>query len=541
MKKQTQAATTRLILDGENFFGAIHDALDAVEQSEPSPNTYVRLAFWEIEHELLLVRAPEEVTLEEKLRAVADAGHRVQIIMWCPARLDIRVQKGQLSENVYNTNLATARQLGGYRGQNDSGGSIEVLMEVYNGWNGSSVHQKMVLWSLQGQLNALIGGINLAGFYWDNEAHEGRYEGGMGGVPLGDTVHDSVLQLDGPAAVVIEEEWLRRWKKRYYTTQLTGNQGAGTTPIADPTDYERQPRARVRDQPRGREDVVIATTSSESYLGRATDIQSLLVERIRRAQDYIYFEGFIFSDPTLVAELAARLRAPNPPLVIIMVPMPYEENPFPFDYLNYISFAKLALASCDAVTAKGRTVARQDCSRWKVNESLNVWSTLRSMTSTVANRWMENDSFTCQPRNGAELSCPLLQIEGFQGGVRFYSPIRRPDSRSEETAIYIHSKLALFDDDVAVVGSANFSYRSMVYDGELSAFVHGDGARRIRETLFRHYNMRTPAQWDADAVDDVGDLRVRRTGVLRLELEHFDRRIPSAKDPAYKWANHTFF
>ncbi|RYZ15819.1 MAG: hypothetical protein EOO70_05955, partial [Myxococcaceae bacterium] len=222
MKKQTQAATTRLILDGENFFGAIHDALDAVEQSEPSPNTYVRLAFWEIEHELLLVRDPEEVTLEEKLRAVADAGHRVQIIMWCPARLDIRVQKGQLSENVYNTNLATARQLGGYRGQNDSGGSIEVLMEVYNGWNGSSVHQKMVLWSLQGQLNALIGGINLAGFYWDNEAHEGRFDGGMGGIPLGDTVHDSVLQLDGPAAVVIEEEWLRRWKKRYYTTQLTG-------------------------------------------------------------------------------------------------------------------------------------------------------------------------------------------------------------------------------------------------------------------------------------------------------------------------------
>ncbi|MCP3105495.1 hypothetical protein LZ198_42220 [Myxococcus sp. K15C18031901] len=229
-----------------------------------------------------------EVTLEEKLKAVADAGHLVQLIMWCPAQLDIYFQKGGLSENVYETNLATAIELGGYRGQNDRGGSIEVLMEIYNGWNGSSVHQKLVLWSIEGSLTALVGGMNLAGFYWDNEAHEGHHGGGMGGeAPLGHTVHDSALRLDGPAAIVVEEEWLRRWRKRYYKTQLLNNRGKGTTLVADPKDYERQPKARMEDQPLGREDVVIATTNSESYGGRAADIQSLLVEQIRAARRYI--------------------------------------------------------------------------------------------------------------------------------------------------------------------------------------------------------------------------------------------------------------
>ncbi|WP_141326607.1 phosphatidylserine/phosphatidylglycerophosphate/cardiolipin synthase family protein [Myxococcus sp. AB025B] len=541
MKKQTQAATTELILDGENFFGTLFDALDAVEHSEPAPNTYVRLAFWQVEHDLLLIRHPEEITLEEKLKAVADAGHHVQLIMWCPAQLDIHFQKKGLSQGIYNTNLATANALGGYRGRDDSGGSIEVLMEIYNGWNGSSVHQKLVLWSIEGLLTAMVGGMNLASFYWDTENHEGRHKGGMGGAPLGRTVHDSALRLDGPAAVVVEEEWLRRWRKRYYKTQLLNNRGTGTTPVADPKDYESQPKARLEDQPPGYEDVVIATTSSESYGGRAADIQSLLVEQIRAARRYIYFENYIFSDPTLVEALATRLRGPRPPIVIIMVPMPYEENPYPFDYLNYISFAKLALASCDAVTAKGRTVERERCSKWGVSESMNAWSTLRSMTSTVTNRWLETDAFSCQPQNGAELTCPLLQLQGFRGGIRFYAPVRRPSMNSARTAIYIHSKLALFDDSVAVVGSANFSYRSMVYDGELSAFVHGDGARRIRETLFRHYNMNTPEDWDDDAVGDLTDLPLWETGVLRLELEDFDRRVPSDKSPEYKWGNHTFF
>jgi phosphatidylserine/phosphatidylglycerophosphate/cardiolipin synthase-like enzyme len=45
---------------------------------------------------------------------------------------------------------------------------------------------------------------------------------------------------------------------------------------------------------------------------------------------------------------------------------------------------------------------------------------------------------------------------------------------------YPHSKLALFDDRYALVGSSNWTYRSMEYDGEITTMIDdGDKVAQI--------------------------------------------------------------
>src|SRR5262249_52484718 len=64
--------------------------------------------------------------------------------------------------------------------------------------------------------------------------------------------------------------------------------------------------------------------------------------------------------------------------------------------------------------------------------------------------------------------------------------------------IYVHSKLALIDDAIAFVGSANFTTRSMLYDGELSLQLN-DAATvtAIRNRVFPHWGSTDVATWAA--------------------------------------------
>jgi phosphatidylserine/phosphatidylglycerophosphate/cardiolipin synthase-like enzyme len=530
-----QGNSVELLLDGVNFFTRLEALLGAVRDARPHAGTYVRLAFWEITTDLVL---PSGTTIVDALKAVADAGHPVDVIMWCPARLDVRLDK-KLSTNVFDKNTATAKAIAGY--DSNSGGRIRVLLEHYNGYNGSSTHQKIVICALRGQLSAVVGGMNLAPFYMDNEAHQlGDQKAGMGG-PLGDTIHDSAVALEGPAAVDVETEWLRRYKKRFYETQIFGNRGAESDPPdEDPTEYDALYRADGAGQVgRGRAAVQIATTNSESYFGRETDIQNLLVECIRQARSYIYLEGYVISDPTLIVELRKRLRQSVRPKIIVMVPQPYAKNPYPFDYLNYISAVKIGLESCTRVQIGGTWIRRDQCSAWKIREGYNFWSTLTSITSVLRNKWFEDDRFS-YTLNGTTREVPLKAIEDFDGAVPFYAPYVA--KKSKTSAIYIHSKLALFDDAVAVIGSANFSYRSQVYDGEMSAFVRdGTSVAGIREQLFEHWGL-------DDRVEGFDESLGRRRGrthwVTALRLSDFPRISPLDVAPnplaAYKKIAHTF-
>lgn len=526
------------ILEGDSYFKRVQDLLYEVRKAEPASGTYVRLAFWEIDSGLKL---PNDRTIAAWLKKVADAGHPVDVITWCPARLDVYIDKC-LSAEIKKTNDAFAKAVAGYdqkkkKKDEKTTGYVRVLQEIYNGWNGSSTHQKIVIASIAGKLKVLLGGMNLAPFYYDNAKHAGTMGGGMGDGPLGSTIHDTAVQIEGPSAIDVESEWLRRYNKRFHKTQLTGNAGKLTDPASSSPPFESLAKGKLSEQAiLGANTMVeIRTTNSESYFGRDTHIQQRLVELIRAATKYVYLEGFVISDPTIIYELCARVQKIKGLKVLIMVPQPYEKNPFPFDYLNYISFAKLALATCDGVKIKGQWIKRKDCSQWALSESYNFWSTLRSITSTVKNRWLEEDSFSCTTKVGNKKhTAKLLEIEDFHGGVRFYAPKRKLFNSTN--GIYIHSKLALFDDAVAVIGSANFSYRSQVYDGEISAFIEGNVVAAIRADLLKHWGLKDGIDKFAASIGGSG----RTHWVDALECSDYPKKAPSKINPSYGKINHSF-
>ncbi len=483
-----------LILDGSNYFGRLKSLFVSLLAEPPAADTYLRLAFWEIEHGLRLPSVPADLanpdlaflqnrgrTIVHWIEAIADKGHRVDVIMWCPKDIDVKFD-GNLSTHIYNTNQDTARRLGLLTPGN--GGSINVLSEIYGGRTdyGKSVHQKIVLVSVQGVLTALLGGMNLASFYYDDDQHSATLNGGMGGIPLGHTIHDTAVQLQGAAAYDVEAEWLRRYEKRFEFFSL--HRGVGTTDKGNET-LQTIPKSQLQTQPTHRPNqptrmgpytVQIATTNSEGMLGQ-THIRDLLIEKIKAAQQYIYLEGYMVSDPKLLAALRARQQAAPNVKLIVMVPKPFAQNPYPFDYLNYISFVKLALDTATEVRVKGNWVARANCTKWKLDEKYSGF---------ILNDWMQNDTFDYTLNTGQSDSVKLIDIQDFRGGIRFYSPMVRNGHTTN--AIYIHSKLALIDNSTAVIGSANFTYRSQEYDGEISAFI-GDDVTDFCQDLWRHWGL----------------------------------------------------
>ncbi|MFL5349095.1 MAG: phospholipase D-like domain-containing protein [Hyalangium sp.] len=533
MNAQSQGNTVQFILDGENFFHEFRDQLAAVRASAPAQNTYVRLAYWEAEHSLRLDTPTTGPTLETALKAVADAGHRVELILWQPASIDRRMD-ANLSQAVFNTNQETIRRLNGYRDNR-----IQAYFEVYKGWiAGTSNHQKMAIFSIAGHLRVLVGGINLASFYWDDHHHTlaAPYAPHAGGD--GRSCHDTAVLLEGPATLDVEREWLRRWNKQVYFTP--GNQPKATL---------AQNAAAVNGAT-----VNVLTTNSESWGGRSADIQALLMQKISRATRYVYLENYAFCDPSLVWALRTRLSQHRTLKVIVMLPHP-GFGLQPFNYLARIAYAKLALTNCVAFrTANGGQVFRRDCQQWSISENVNAWSTGESMLSSVRNRWLESDSLSYRrPGDRAATTVPLADITSFDGGVRFYTPMRRGAGGLDQ--IYIHSKMALIDDQVAFVGTSNFSYRSMVYDGEISICVSdGPTVQNIRNTLFTHWGMNTANvqnNWDME-VRRFRTAGAHRVGVVSLDIGDFDR-FPfqtadgvggfrnDANNQQYRYMNYTFY
>lgn len=484
-------------LDGTNFFPAVEQALQAVIAAPPNPLTYVRMAFWMAAHDMPLVNPFAQVVsvddlLETRLRQVAWAGHNVEIILHRPSELDLAGEalfQGDLATSLFRANQATHDYLDRWRASDDpNSGEIRVFLEKIDRWvPAASNHQKIVICSIAGQRTVFLGGFNLLASYWDTPAHS----------YAGHSWHDTGVRLRGPATDAVEAEWARRWHKsgHHITANATPQNTFG--PVGGQT-------VGVR----------IATTSSEGWR-READIQRELTTLIAGANQYLYFENYGFSDPALVDALAARLRAAPAPPVIVNLAWPRPPLPFPpvapYDYLDYISWLKLALQDCASVDVPDPanpgalvTVPRATATTWQIQQSWNGWSTARSVLSALHNRWLEQDALEWQLPGGGVHTTRLIDIAAVTGGLRFYTAARATNPATLEP-VYVHSKLALFDDRYAVVGTANFTYRSMVYDGEIAAIIDNPTiVTAIRQALLPHFNTAggpalTPATFAATA------------------------------------------
>lgn len=469
----------------------------------PGPDSYVRMAYWGFDLDLHLDAINAGKTLGQLLKEIADRGFRVELIIWQPALIDLaggKFKSERMASDQDGANLRVKRAIDGYKNL------IKVYCEVYNGWvAATSNHQKMTIVSCRGKLSALVGGINLDAWYWDDDRHSFKPEyersGGAG------AIHDTAVLVEGPATLLIEEEWLRRWASQPASAGRTivrgeaaKNAAAGSSPIK------------------------LLTTNSEKWTGREVDIQHELKGAISGASQYMYFENYAFADPGLVTKLCDTLKTKPSLRVIVCVPAATDAT---FGYLTRLAMVKASLVSGTGFTLRsGTTIQRAACSKWELKET---WRS--GITATVANRWLENDYFEYQLTTAATaVQVKLNDIIGVVAPqITFYAPSRN------NRPIYVHSKLAIFDDATVFIGTANFTYRSMRYDGEMSLRIDDASfARRVRDRIFAHWGITNAANV---ATRDLSSESHSGTRLAPLTLGDYD----GWRNPPSGLQNYTFF
>lgn len=490
MNEGTSGNRVTFLLDGKEFFEELARQLDAVVAAPPSDDTYVRMAFWNAKAECRLGNPITAPSLKAKLRDVADAGHPVQFICWKPGKLSRAVIGLMDPKAGLATNHSKLKKELDYRSEKEvedsdkkkRRGRIQVFAEEYRGWViGTTTHQKIAIFAVKGELTVIVGGFNLETSYYAPTDHTFTMPDGR---KVCATWHDTAVKLTGPATVEVEQEWLRRWRKR--------SLWAGSLAQASAS---KQPSAQDGSK------VAILTTNSEG-LARRTDIRKALCERIASAEHYVYLENYALSDPVVVSALAARLRV-HKQLVVLFVTGKGKDST---SYLNRMALLKLSIA------AGGKGVLEHIKDGAKLRKSFaDYYDEAKvlegdfsnpdnvNQLALLGNPFMAKDVFQYRAREAQKTTRVALGAitDASSDRVSFCYPVH-PRLVSDKPSLYVHSKLVVIDDDTAFVGSANLTYRSMAYDGEICARIAGGAARAIRRALFEHYNL--PAYADAAEV-----------------------------------------
>lgn len=170
---------------------------------------------------------------------------------------------------------------------------------------GAAHHQKIVV--IDDAL-AFCGGIDMTNDRWDTHHHKdgdprrvrpsGRAYGAF---------HDATMAVDGPAAAALGDLARERWRR------ATGER-IEPPPSASPDLWPRQLVPLLRDVVVG-----IARTEPE-YHGRTgvREIEALHLAAIAAARRAIYVEGQYFAARCIGEALAARLREPDGPEVVVI-------------------------------------------------------------------------------------------------------------------------------------------------------------------------------------------------------------------------------
>ncbi len=175
----------------------------------------------------------------------------------------------------------------------------------------ASHHQKIVVVD---DRVAFAGGMDLTKSRWDS--HEHRIDDPRRRLPglwpaYGGPYHDVSAVIDGRAAAVLGAWCRERWRRAVGATLDAPEPDADA---ADPWPGDVDPLFTDGT-------VSIAITQPE-YGGRPeiAQVERLFVEQIRSAKQTILIESQYFSTPTVTDALAARLREPDGPEIILILP-----------------------------------------------------------------------------------------------------------------------------------------------------------------------------------------------------------------------------
>jgi len=517
----------RFLMDGEEFFREFESVAEyLVEEIEKEkkalglkkyvpPQTYFRMAFWLYEK--------NSPFISPSINSLINAGVDVDIILYYPTEKEQYFAKE--GERVANKNIASAQLLVKANEiahkKNKAGdkriGNIRVYLEKYEGWIGASNHQKIAIFSIKGQRTAFIGGFNLATYYYDNVDHnllDSKNDRGW---------HDTAIRIKGPATREIEKEWLRRWrraveldKKAQENKSLrkyvkTGDENISFAELIHNTTVQDKFTASNEKQNRfGKVDIQIAITRTGKTT-RINQIKQELTECIGRATKFIYLENVGLTDPDLIRAVYNRMKQ-KPDLKVIVVtnanhkqrcdidglPM-NTQNSSSSSFLTRRAWLQLALRSrkkpdmwIEYESSKSSEGKKKVTDWVNVFDSAPIGSAITSLEANISNRWLSNDKVTMKSPNSQE-KLYFQAITDFNAGIYFYTPIifrKWEYGQLVYNTMMIHSKLAIID-DVLVIGSSNWTYRSMNYDGEMVAICKSKKlAQQTLKRLLSHYDYR---------------------------------------------------
>lgn len=540
----------RFIRDGEDYFEDLRLQFEWVRQAAVDPKglTYVRLAFWMICDDVTLgdrtyFEEPNH-TLLNYIEMVVRAGHHVEVIMWRPKKIE---QTNGEGEGVYKANRVFADKMyaldvamAGVEGA----GRARVYFESYEGEIGASNHQKMAIFSVAGQRHVIIGGINLSNSYFSSNDHQFP--------DPANAWHDAAMYIEGPITDDIEKEWMRRWDRTRALENGWFANAFGANGEFLSRDFAFNKRSTVRRREIVTEknttiqaphadnrEVFIALTRSTSNgvtTTRHTWLRDKVIERIDAADNYIYFENYHFSDPDVVRAVYTRHRirqlAGHDLRVAIVVPLQMSNTS---SYMTRRAWLQCILRFVNGATntpyctsvvydigGGPQTVVRATCgANWHVHDCYDP-------DHPLATKWLEGDTLRFTSGANPEVTVPFHQILAVEGDLHFYAPVFWTGANTE--SVYPHSKVAAFDDQWFVVGSSNWSFRSMQYDGEISAFVnHGGTTAAAVQGLLDHFNTgiapTTPAALEAAAMNYINAGAVGNTFCL-FPLDVYDNGNP---------------
>ncbi|HEY7187414.1 MAG TPA: phospholipase D-like domain-containing protein [Vicinamibacterales bacterium] len=182
---------------------------------------------------------------------------------------------------------------------------------------GGCHHQKIVV--VDDQL-AFCGGVDLTGHRWDTSAH--RVVEPARKTPVGDAYepyHDVQAMVSGPAARSLGLLARERW--RAFGEEHMPPLSAHTDPLRQGSGGQRDLWPSDISADLEAVDVAIARTMPGSDTeAPVRECGALFADSIAHARHAIYIESQYFTNETIAAALAARLREPEGPELIVVAP-----------------------------------------------------------------------------------------------------------------------------------------------------------------------------------------------------------------------------
>lgn len=172
---------------------------------------------------------------------------------------------------------------------------------------GCSHHQKIVV--IDDKM-AACGGIDMTADRWDTREHlDGDLRRKRPNGKLYGPWHDCTMLVEGEAAAALAELSRTRWVR-------AGGEEIEPCPVDLPSPWPEFLDAEYQFV-----DMGISRTRAEYKDAREVrEVQALFLEQIARARKFIYAENQYFTSPRIADAIAARLKEPNPPEIVLIGP-----------------------------------------------------------------------------------------------------------------------------------------------------------------------------------------------------------------------------